>query len=99
MKILAPGHKYELENVGGEGVQQIQFIEKVKSGDDLKIVQNGTTTEEVISILIDRIKFLQVQLPCDENEVVISNLEGALTELQKRTEDRQARKVDGQPVA
>src|SRR5262245_22230250 len=55
------------------GHQTLQFIEKstdpsgVGMGDDgvtLYTVNNGTTNEEVLEMLIDRVKYLQAKFPC-----------------------------------
>ena len=103
MKTIIEGHRYELENVGGTKaeVQSIQFFqqEAVEGYDQLRTVSDGTTNEEVIAMLIDRMQFLQRSLPCKENAIVITNLEESLMWLNKRTEGRQARGVEGKKLA
>ncbi|MCR6656629.1 MAG: hypothetical protein NVV63_12645 [Opitutus sp.] len=86
-------------------VQTLQFIEKevvTKVGGDmvstsLVTVNDGTTSEEVLRVLIDRIRFLNTKSPCRENAIVITKLEEALMWLEKRTADRKARGVEGTP--
>lgn len=104
MKILTPGHKYELdhfENYGlpGVPVQTLQFIEKVQDPDgptgQLKTVNDGTTNEEVLRVLINRMQSLQEKFPCRENAIVTTKLEESLMWLEKRTADRKARGVEG----
>lgn len=99
MNILTPGHLYVAanfeDNING---QTIQFIEKVPSEPGspiLETVNDGTTNEEVLEILIDRIKYLQDKFPCRENAIVITKLEESLMWLNKRTEDRKKRNVEG----
>jgi hypothetical protein len=57
---------------------------------------NGTTNEEVIQILIDRLHSLQAMgYACKENACAITHLEEALHWLQARTAARVARGVEG----
>ena len=102
MKVLTEGHKYELsgfENV--ENTQEIQFIEKkpIEGTTELKTVNDGTTNEEVIEMLIDRMEYLQGKFACKENAIVITNLQESLMWLEKRTSDRKKRNVEGKLLA
>lgn len=102
MKVITEGHLYELanfENKDKEG-QKLQFIEKVPSGEGsaLTTVNDGTTNEEVIEALVDRLSFLQAKFPCKENAVAITHLETALLWLEKRTNDRIKRGVEGKQL-
>ena len=109
MKVLTEGHKYELdhfESYGLDGlpVQTLQFIEKVpvqldSNTTELRTVNDGTTNEEVLRVLIDRMNYLQGKSPCRENAIVITKLEESLMWLNKRTEDRKARNVEGKQIA
>lgn len=99
MKILTPGHKYELSNFEGtEPTQTLQFIQKSlsgKGGGDLKTDVDGTTNEEVLAVLIDRLRFLGNKLPSRENSIAVTKCEEALMWLNKRTAERKARGVEG----
>jgi len=98
MQILTPGHKYELDSFEGSEPQEIQFIEKVVApagGTDLITLNDGTTNEEVLEMMIDRMQSLQGKHPCRENSIVITNLEESLMWLNKRTAGREARGVEG----
>lgn len=104
MKVLVAGHTYELENFEKlkEVSQQLQFIHKEPAADNptiLDTVADGTTNEEVLEVLIDRMKFLQAKFPCRENAIVITNLEESLMWLNKRTADRIKRDVEGKHIA
>lgn len=103
MKSIVAGHLYGLKGFeSGEEDQAIQFIQKepVSEGStELKTVSDGTTNEEVLSMLIDRIQHLQSKFPCRENAIVITKLEESLMWLNKRTADRVARNVEGKQVA
>lgn len=93
MKILTPGHKYELASFEGGTPQELQFIQK--EGEPLKTVSDGTTNEEVLAMLIDRMNFLNAKMPGRENSIAITKLEEALLWLNHRTALRKARGVEG----
>lgn len=100
MKVLTEGHKYELASFEQPETahQIIQFIEKTpkRDGDsELITINNGTTNEELLEVLINRIQYLQNKFPCRENAIVITKLEESLMLLEKRTSDRKKRNVEG----
>lgn len=110
MKVLTTGHKYELANFENKEAagQTIQFIEKTTDpsgigvggdGVTLHTVNDGTTNEDVLEMLIDRMKYLQSKFPCKENACCITHLEEGLMWLEKRTRDRQKRGVEGKQLA
>jgi hypothetical protein len=103
MKVLTPGHRYELANFEDpESSQEIQFIEKENVPDPkvpyshtLTTIHDGTTNEEVLRVLINRLNFLGMKLPSRENAIATTRLEEALMWLEKRTRDRVQRNVEG----
>lgn len=105
MRVLDIGHRYELSNF--DQVQKpgqiLQFIKKTpkeggQSG-ELVTVDDGTTNEEVIKVLVDRMNNLQAKFPCRENAIATTHLETALLWLEKRTNDRKLRGVEGKHLA
>ena len=57
---------------------------------------NGCHNEDLIAIVIDRLQSLnQGDFACRENSIAITKLEEALLWLNKRTQDRIARNVEG----
>jgi len=94
--------------------QDVQFIEKkpityhnspefwadgkLPEDGTLYTAYDGTTNEEVLKMLIDRMYFLQNAFPCKENAIVITNLEESLMWLDKRTADREKRNVEGKNI-
>jgi hypothetical protein len=81
--------------------QVLQFIEKAPvypGSTKLETINDGTTNEEVLKILIDRIKSLQDKFPCPENIIVIAKLEESLLWLDYRTKLRQQQKVEGKQL-
>lgn len=104
MLVLTEGHYYLLENFENKEKlsQTLQFIEKRPATPDsteLETVNDGTTNEEVLEMLIDRMKYLQAKFPCRENAIVITKLEESLMWLNKRTADRVKRNVEGKQLA
>lgn len=104
MKVKVEGHSYELANFEKkqEVGQTIQFIHKEPNTIEnhpekgtLITISDGTTTEEVLEVLIDRLNYLQSKFPCRENAIVITKLEESLMWLNKRTSDRMKRGVEG----
>ena len=97
MKIIVAGHEYELMNAEGSRIIGTLFFvhKKVGANGKLELVKDGTTTEEVLRVLIDRLEHLQSKVPCKENRVAIMALTKALEALEKRTADRTERGVEG----
>ena len=98
MRTITQGHVYELDNFDGEDVQTLRFIHKENQDGKLVTVENGTTNEQVIAVLIDRLQFLDTIMPSDFNKVAIQHLDEALLSLQNRTADREQRAVEGTPA-
>lgn len=110
MKVIKPGHLYELEATNKSNEPQlIRFVEKMTAKDagmDLTIykpdefitVNDGTTNEEVLLMLIDRLQTLDKKLPSLETEAAIRCCEGALAYLQIRTAKRTEQGVESTPL-
>ena len=96
MKVLNEGHVYELDCVPEEGSSLcrapllIAFMERVNG----RMASLGTTNEEVLRMLIDRMEYLQKKVPCKENNIVLIKLEEALMWLDSRTQKRIAQGVE-----
>lgn len=80
MEIVKAGFVYELQNYGEQTNQKLVFTHKDEHG---KYVE-GTTNEEVIQALIERLYYLQgIEFSC-ENYVAIEGLKMARKALSKR---------------
>lgn len=110
MKVLKEGHLYELDSIEGKNIQKLQFIEKEAEevieefGDGkgrtrvvFKTINDGTTNEEVLKVLIDRLTTLNKKLPSRENSIVLTKLEECLMWLDYRTKKRLEQKVENTP--
>ena len=99
MKAIIEGHLYELESMELSNPQVLQFIDKAKLSDGSLITQkDGTTNEEVILMLVDRLRFLNGEYSCRENSLAITHLEEALHWLYARNLEREVRGVEGKAV-
>ena len=92
MEAVEPGHLYHLFNMEGRfPPQTLEFIKK----EDGLMIHDGTTNEEVVEVLIDRMTFLDQKLPCRDNGMIISALNMALGHMRDRRKKRLAQKVLG----
>jgi len=100
MKVYHEGHTYCLQNFDNTRAHQvIQFIDKRPVSHDatgkMFTEKDGTTNEEVLSMLIDRMEYLDTKFPSEYNKVCRHHLGAALAALNARTADRKAREVEG----
>lgn len=98
MKELKEGHSYELGSYQIEGVncetQILHFMKKVNG----TMTMVGTTNEEVLKMMIHRIKYLQKKMPCHENNQAVLKLEECLMWLNYRTHKRLVQDVEGTDI-
>lgn len=103
MQILTEGHRYIAANFENkENGQTIQFIEKVpiaEGSTELLTLNDGTTNEELLEVLINRLSYLQGKFPCKENACCITHLQEGLHWLEARTAARVKRNVEGKQIA
>ncbi len=82
-------------SVSGMGLQIVWQNGPLGRGEDRK-EPNGAFVETVISAAIERIKYYQdSKFKCRDNAVALTHLETAVLWLNKRTQDREAREVEG----
>ena len=101
MKLLDAAHRYELENFEAKDKpgQILQFIHKEldETSGEFRTVNDGTTDEEVIAALIDRIEKLNEKVHSRFNDFTIAKLKEAKFWLNERKADRHRRGVEGTP--
>lgn len=81
MKVLDPGHIYELSYLD-ETAQEIEFeyenklvfVKRFRDSDN----HPGTTNQEVLRVLIDRVQFLHKEKPWEGNAKILHHLRMAL---------------------
>lgn len=95
MKVLDPGHFYECAQLDNGPFDLPNFLRFVKRiGGDYPGNTNhyaGTTLQEVLRACIDRVKYLNQQLPDHRNEMVLINLRRAIYALEIRAAERHHR--------
>ena len=74
MKIIEEGHLYHLDSLDGDHEQVLRFVKRFRGKDNY----SGTTNQEVIRVLIDRVKFLHEEKPWELNKDIIHHLRMAL---------------------
>jgi hypothetical protein len=97
VKIVDPGHKYELASLDGHLHQELTFVKRCDRLHPERYPGNtnaypGATLQEVMRALIDRLKYVQNQIPCIENRIIISLLRQSIYLLEARAKNRK-RKV------
>jgi len=89
MKCLDPGHHYILNHLDGDSVEELRFVKREGPEYPGNIGHYaGTNLQEVIRVLIDRVKYLDNQIQCYENKLIISDLRDCLFQLEKRASIR-----------
>lgn len=85
MKILEPGHAYQPACYDGDDCPPLIFMQRVGPGyPGNGHAHPGTNCQEVLRALIDRVIYLDSQVPCVENGHILANLRGALKEFEVR---------------
>lgn len=101
MKALHPGTKYALTNhldKHPENAQELLFVrydKKSEKSKELELVHDGTTNEEVLKVLIHRMKVQNERLSDADSKKALKHIENALSALEKRTEKRKKKGVEG----
>jgi hypothetical protein len=109
MKIIDPGHVYELDWLDGEPetayfgdpedtetpehpANRLIFIKREGPGYPGNVGSHpGTNIQEVLRVLIDRLKYLNNQIPDNHNSLALSDLREALWFLEHRAAERHGR--------
>lgn len=100
MKVIEEGHEYMLENFHRCPSYELglcwnlKFVKMDENGN----YYDGTTNEEVLAMMIHRMKFLNAKLPCREASLAITKLEEALMWLNYRTANREKQGVEGKHI-
>lgn len=96
MKVIDPGHKYEVENIDGSGKQVIQFVKR--RGWDAELLPEserieGIQTQELLRVVIDRTLYLHAEQPWNENVKIVHHLRDALRLYESRAARRHIEKL------
>ncbi|HEY1249092.1 MAG TPA: hypothetical protein VGE97_08905 [Nitrososphaera sp.] len=91
MKVLEPGHVYELDRLDGEGVERLVFVSREDKP------HSGTMTQEVLRALIDRTQHCDRCLRWEGNDKIIYHLRMALALHESRAIERKVEKGGLEP--
>lgn len=92
MKEVDLGHEYLLDSYDGGKPIRLVFVKREGEGYPFNVGHHpGTNCQEVIRALIARVKYLQQQVPCEENERVIADLRSCLWAFEQRAAKRHGR--------
>lgn len=99
MKVIDTGHKYELLTLDGDLVQTLTFVKRFDAEHPEKFPGNinaypGTTIQSVVRALVDRITYLQNQIPHKNNPAIKQRLLEILWLLEDRVAERHGRDFD-----
>ncbi len=88
MRVIDPGHQYELATYDGDGTPEtLTFVkrndppEKYPGNDS---AYPGTLIQEVVRALLERVRYLDNQDYCPENTIIAGNLVQVLYLLESR---------------
>lgn len=95
MKIIEAGHIYDADVFDGQTKQIITFMKRVGSGypGNRGEPHAGTNCQELIRILIDRVKYLDNQIPHEQNQRILRGLRRALAGFELRAAERHNRQL------
>ena len=93
MKVIDPGHKYELASLDGGASVALTYVKRVgdKYPGNGPVAYTGTTLQEGWRAEIDRLRYLDNQEHHWVNERCIQNLEQNLLLLESRAAERHGR--------
>ena len=97
MKVLDPGHNYTLTAYDSKmrrrddyhNYECLIFMKREGSGYPGNYgAHAGTNCQEVLRVLIDRVIYLDNQIKCEENKIIVKHLREALWQFEVRAADR-----------
>ena len=96
MKVLDPGHDYLLNTLDGGELVRLRFVKRDRPKE--KYPGNvgehpGTNCQEVMRALIDRLLYLDWQVPCMENTRCVAALRECIILLEHRAARRHGREL------
>ena len=93
MKVLDKGHRYAVSSLDGDHLQEIVFVKRFRGTAN----HPGTTNQEVLRVLIDRIETLDAEKPYPANVDILKNLRMALVLQECRALARKVEKGELKP--
>lgn len=94
MKIIEPGHIYNLDHLCSSGSERLTFIKRSGGAIQYEEEHPGTNTQEVIRALIERTEYLDDVLECIESKDVAWHLRMTLYLYEVRAFRRKVEKLN-----
>lgn len=94
MRVLEPGHIYELDHLCSEGHETLTFIKRSGAAVHYADEHPGTNSQEVIRALIERTEYLDTVLECVESKDAAWHLRMALYMYEVRAFRRKVEKLN-----
>lgn len=95
MKVIDPGHEYDLDSLDGEQANRLIFVKREGEKYPGNIGHHlGTTMQEVLRALIHRAIYVNGQTFCVETERAIYHMTSALYEMECRAARRHGREIN-----
>lgn len=92
MKALDAGHIYSLQSLDGGDHELLRFVKRAGPGfPGNKGAHPGTIIQEVCRAMIDRLDYVDNQIPCPDNRKARLNLSLVIYWLEKRAAERHGR--------
>lgn len=100
MRITTDGYEYQVVNMHNPNLMQtICFIHKALDKDNkLVIIKDGTTNEEILKVMINRLQYLDKLVPDAHNTISITLLKSVLEHMKQRTRERQEQGIEGTAI-
>lgn len=96
VRVIDPGHHYSLHSLDAKesySDQELIFVKRFRGKDN----HSGTTNQEVLRVLINRVKFLHEEKPWPLNDQILYHLRMALVLHEARALIRKVEKGELRP--
>ena len=74
MRVIDKGHHYILDTLDGETAVELKFVKRFRGTNN----HAGTTNQEVLKCLIDRVETLDAESPWEGNRQIVKHLRMAI---------------------
>lgn len=92
MRVVTPGHYYMLAQIDGNREEPLVFVQRVGKGyPGNESAYAGTNCQEVCRALINRLQYLNGQIPDDRNDEAIEHIRSVIRLLEYRAAERHHR--------
>jgi len=94
VKVLDPGHRYELPHLDGDGTTTLTFVKREGEGYPGNVGHHeGVIMQEVLRALIDRAEYVDRQIPSAATSLAIECMQRACALLETRAAVRHGREI------